>query len=132
MRSLRHTYEMKTYLCSSASSLHSADSLGLFLYTPTSLLLNHALITDEQQITGNNTQKWINCTSGKNQGRPEIYNADQGNIVSTRGSSNTATSELNSYTKNGIYYCHRTIMSTRAYFSVYLKSSSKQVDVVNL
>ena len=107
---------------------HSADSPGPFLFTPTSLLLNHALITDEHQVTGKDRQKWINCTIRGDRGRGQIhYDANLILISSSRGGSNTVTSELNSYTRNGLYYC---LQSTKTYFSVYLRNSSKQDDAI--
>ena len=109
---------------------HSADSPGPFLFTPTSLLLNHALITDEHQVTGKDRQKWINCTIRGDHGQVQIYYVPNSRLIaSSPGGSNTVTSELNSYTRNGLYYCFQ---STRTYFSVYLKSSSKQVDAINI
>ena len=121
-------------LCKHACSVlfylpvHSAASLSPFLYTSTSLLLNHALITDVQQVKGKDGKQWINCTSGGNQGYPQIFSTVNQNFASGR-IGNTATSELNSYTRNGLHYCFR--QSTRTYFSVYLKNLSKQVDDVN-
>ena len=107
---------------------HSADSPHPFLFTSTSLLFNHALISDEQQVTGNDRQKWINCTIRGDRGQGLIfYNANSRLIASSRGGSNTVTSELNIYTRNGLYYC---LQSTRTYFSVYLKNSSKQFDAI--
>ena len=107
-----------------------AASPGPFLFTPNSLLLNHALITDAQQVTGKDGNQWINCTSGDQSG-PEIISGDQRFLVSSGGGSNTATSELSSFTSNGRYFCHIRI-STRAYFSVYLKNSSKQHTRINI
>ena len=87
-------------------TLHSTDSPGPFLFTSTSLLCNHDLITDEQQITGKDRQKWINCTIRGDRGEGLIYySANSRLIASSRGGSNTVTSELNSYTRNEIYYC---------------------------
>ena len=112
-------------LCCSIIPVHSAASSGPFLYTSTSLLLNHALITDVQQVKEKDGKQWINCTSGGNQGHPQIFSTVNQNFASSR-SGNSATSELNSYTRNGLHYCFR--QSTRTYFSVYLKNLSKQVD----
>ena len=112
--------------------VHSADSPRPFLFTPTSLLLNDALImiTDGQQVTMKDRQKWINCTSGGNRGPVQIYYAaDQIVIASSPSGTNTAKSVLNSYTRNGLYFC---LQSTKTYYSVYVKNSSKQVDTVTL
>ena len=113
-------------LCCSIIPVHSAASSGPFLYTSTSLLLNHALITDEHQVNEKDGKQWINCTSGGNQGHPQIFSTVNQNFASSR-IGNSTTSELNSYTRNGLYYC---LHSTRTYFSVYLKNSSKQVDAI--
>ena len=53
-------------------NLRSADSFVTFVFTPTSLLPNHALITDVQQIEGSNGQQWIKCTKGRGMGRVDI------------------------------------------------------------
>ena len=112
-------------------SVHSADSPRPFLFTSTSLLLNNALITDEQQVTGKDGEQWINCTIRGDHGPPQIYyEANQKLIGSSPSGSNTAKSVLNSYTRNGLYYCFR--QATKTYCSVYLKNSSKRVDTVAL
>ena len=122
-------------LCKHACSVlfylpvHSAASPGPFLYTSTSLLLNHALITDAHQVKEKDGKQWINCTSGGNQGHPQIFSTVNQNFASSQ-IGNSATSELNSYTRNGRYYCFR--QSTKTYFSVYLKNLSKQVDAMTL
>ena len=114
-------------------SVHSADSPRPFLFTPTSLLLNNALITDGQQVTGKDGEQWINCTTEGNRGQTQIYyEADpiQMLIASSSSGINTVKSVLNSYSKNGLYYCFR--QTTKTYYSVYLKNSSKRVDTVAL
>ena len=74
------------------------------------------------------SQKWINCTSGRNWGLPVISSdVDQMTVASSRSSSNTATTELTSYTTNGLYYCSSNMQ--KAYFSVYSMNSGKRVEV---
>ena len=57
MLAVKHTYHVALLLC-------PTDSPTPFILTPASLLPNHTLITDVQQITGRNGQQWIKCTSG--------------------------------------------------------------------
>ena len=109
-------------------SLHSADNPGPFLFTSTSLLLNHSLIIDTQLVSRMESQKWINCTSGRNRGVPVIFSdVDQMTVASSQGGRNTATSQLTSYTTNGLYYCSSN--KQKAYFSVYSMNSGKRVEV---
>ena len=75
--------------------LHSLSS------TPNSLLLNHTLITDVQQITGRNAQQWISCTSGRDMTGVNIYSAVDNTIIA--GGMNTATMGPGKYSYNGIY-----------------------------
>ena len=50
-------------------------------------------------------------------------------VASSQGGRNTATSELTSYTTNGLYYCSANEL--KAYFSVYSMNSGKRADVAN-
>ena len=81
---------------------HSADSSGPLLFTPTSLLPNHALIIDIQQITGSNEQQWIKCTAGRDRS-VAIYFAVNSAIISA--SLNTAAISPGRGLSNGLYCC---------------------------
>ena len=43
---------------------HYTGNTAPFLFTPTSLLPEHSVVTDVQQATGRNGQQWITCRSG--------------------------------------------------------------------
>ena len=106
LRIRKKLLEWHLILCCSIMSVHSAASPRPFLFTPTSLLLNHALITDGQQVTGKDGEQWINCSTEGNRGQAQIYyETDRITIASSPSGINTAKSVLNSYTRNGLYYC---------------------------
>ena len=44
---------------------HYTGNLAPFLYTPTSILPEHSVLTYVQQATGRNGQQWITCRSGE-------------------------------------------------------------------
>ena len=102
------------------------DSPTPFFYTSTSLLPNHALITDVQQITGRNGEQLITCTSGSS-GRGgagvRIYSIKNTIIAGTTMS--TATIVRSRYPPNGLYFCLKG--NARYYISLFLKNSSKYV-----
>ena len=54
------------------TGLHPGNPAS-FLYTPTSLLPEHSVLTDVQQATGRNEQQWITCRSGGEGTGPEIW-----------------------------------------------------------
>ena len=97
--------------------LRSADSSATLAYTPTSFLLNHALITDVLQITGRNGQQWIKCTKGRDTGRVNIYTAADSAIVS----SSLGTVEIgpDRNPSNALYYCSAA-RSQKYYFSIFI------------
>ena len=104
------------------SSPQSADSSApFFLYTPTSLLLNHALITDVHQITGKNGQQWIKCTRGRAMRSVAIYSAVDRATISS--SLNTATIGPERSPSNGLYYCSAG-ESQKNYVSLFLNKIS--------
>ena len=94
-----------------------ADSTAPFIITPTSLLLNHSLITDVQQITGRNGQHWINCTSGRDGTRANILSAVDSVIVS----SGAWTIGPGSKPSNRLYYCLAGGLQ-KYHFSVFLNT----------
>ena len=105
------------------STPHSADSSTPFLFTPSSLLLNHALLTDVQQITGRNEQQWIKCSSGRDRGEVLIYSAVDGSIIAGNRM-NTATIGSGRPPRNGLYHCSSGRLP-RYYISLFLRNSSK-------
>ena len=98
------------------TGLHT-DNPAPFLYTPTSLLPEHSVLTDVQQATGRNGQQWITCRSGGQGTRPEIWMGSE--LVVNSSTANSATIALGSQTPNGLYHC-LSAQSQREYFSLYL------------
>ena len=94
-----------------------------FLYTPTSLLPEHSVLTDVQQATGRNGQQWITCRSGGEGNRPEIWMGNK-EIVLSNSSNNSSTIVLNPQYLNGLYHC-LTAQSQREYFSLFLSNGGK-------
>ena len=91
-----------------------------FLYTPTSLLPEHSLLTDVQQATGRNGQQWVTCRSGGQGTRPEIWMGSE--LVPSNSTANSATILLGSQHANGLYHC-LSEQSQREYFSLYLSGT---------
>ena len=101
------------------------DNSAPFFYTPTSLLLNHSLITDVQQIAGRNGQHWINCTSGsRGTGGGGVYILSVRNSPIAGNKMSTTGIGPNRYPSNGLYYCLEG-QTSRYYLSLFLKNSSK-------
>ena len=96
-----------------------------FLYTPTSLLPEHSVLTDVQQATGRNGQQWITCRSGEERTRPEIWMGSN-EVVANSSTDNSATIRLGTQHPNGLYHC-LSAQSQRQYFSLYLRNSGKHV-----
>ena len=104
-------------------SIHTGNPVP-FLYTPTSLLPEHSVLTDVQQATGRNGQQWITCRSGGQGIWTQIL---MGNKVALSSSiANSATIGLGTHHPNGLYYCLST-QSQRQYFSLFLRSSGKYI-----
>ena len=93
-----------------------------FLYTPTSLLPEHSVLTDVQQATGGNGQQWITCRSGGQGTRPQIWMGSV-EIVPSNNTNNSATIGLGIHRPNGLYHC-LSEQSQRLNFSLYLRNSS--------
>ena len=102
-----------------------------FILTPASLLPNHTLITDVQQIIGRNGQQWIKCTTGTSgtSGREgtgvHIHSAVNGAIIEWNRMS-TAKIGLGRYPSNGLYYCSEG-QAPRYYLSLFPKNPSKSM-----
>ena len=94
-----------------------------FLYTPTSLLPEHSVLTDVQQATGKNGQQWITCKSGGEGTRPEIWMGSE-EVVLSNSTNNSTTIGLNHQRPNGLYHC-LTAQSQRKYFSLFLRNAGK-------
>ena len=104
--------------------LHTGNP-DLFLYTPISLLPEHSVLTDVQQVTGRNGRKWITCRSGGEGNRPKIWMGG----VEVAPSNNTANSDkiwLITQRPNGLYHC-LTAQSQRKYFSLFFQNSGKHL-----
>ena len=93
-----------------------------FLFTSTSLLHEHSVLTDVQQATGRNEQQWITCRSGGEGTRPEIWMGSE--PIPSTGTANFATIGLGTQQPNGLYHC-LSAQSQREYFSLFLKHSGK-------
>ena len=92
-------YQFTIPLIMQKAMLHSLSS------TPNSLLLDHTLITDAQQITRRDEQRWISCTSTRDITGVNRYSAVDNTIIA--GSVSTATCIMGpgKYSYNGIHYC---------------------------
>ena len=103
------------------TGLHTGNP-NPFLYTPTSLLPEHSVLTDVQQATGRNGQQWIRCRSGGQWTRPKIWMGSE--LVVNSSTANSATMWLITQRPNGLYHC-LSAQSQREYFSLYLRNSGK-------
>ena len=92
-----------------------------FLYTPTSLLPEHSVLTDVQQATGKTGQQWITCRSGGQGPKPEILMGND-EVALSSSTANSATIGLGSHHPNGLYHC-LSAQSQNQYFSLFLRSS---------
>ena len=99
-------------------ALHTGNPAP-FLYTPTSLLPEHSVLTDVQQATGRNGQQWITCRSGGQGTRPQIWMGKE--LVASNSTNNTVTIGLNTQIPNGLYHC-LSDHSERKYFSLFLRN----------
>ena len=100
------------------------DNPAPFLYTPTSLLPEHSVLTDVQQATGRNGQQGITCRSGGRGTRPKIWMESE--IVANSSTANSVTIVLGSQHPNGLYHC-LSAQSQREYFSLFLRNSGEQM-----
>ena len=96
-----------------------------FLYTATSLLPEHSVLTDVQQATGRNGQQWITCRSGRQETRPEIWMGSE-DVAASSSTGNSATIGLGTQHPNGLYHC-LSGQSQRKYFSLYLSSTGMHI-----
>ena len=98
----------------------TAGTTTAFIYTPTSLLSEHALITEVQEIAGSNGQQWIKCTNGNDEGDAAIQGKVQ--MAPTYVSvGQTATIPIRTQTlpQNGHYQC---LADSRKYnFNLFLR-----------
>ena len=101
------------------TGLHTGKSTS-FLYTPTSLLLEHSVLTDVRQATVGNGQQWITCRSGGEGTRPRIWMGSE--LVVNSSTANSATIGLGTQHPNGLYHC-LSGQSQREYFSLFFTSS---------
>ena len=99
---------------------HYTGNSAPFLYTPTSLLLEHSVLTDVQQATGRNGQQWITCRSGGEGTRPEIWMGSE--LVPSNSTANSAKILLGSQHPNGLYHC-LSAQSQREHFSLFFRNS---------
>ena len=93
-----------------------------FLYTATSLLPEHSVLTDVQQATARNGQQWISCSGGQRT-RPEIW-MESDDLVPSNRTANSATIGLGTHCPNGLYHC-LLAQSQRGYFSLFLRNSGE-------
>ena len=106
------------YILPCTTGLHTGNPTP-FLYTPTSLLPEHSVLTD---VPGRNGQQWITCRSGGQGTRPKIWMGSE--LVVNSSNANSATLVLGSQHPNGLYHC-LSAQSQREYFSLYLSNSGK-------
>ena len=91
-----------------------------FLYTPTSLLPEHSVLTDVQQATGRNGQQWITCRSGGQGTRPQIWMESE--LVANSSTANSDKIGLSTQHPNGLYHC-LSAQCQREYISLFLWKS---------
>ena len=96
-----------------------------FLYTPTSLLPEHSVLTDVQQATGRNGQQWITCRSGGEGTRPEIWMGSE-EVAFSNITANSAKIGLDTQRPNGLYHC-LSVQSQKEYFSLFLRNSGEHL-----
>ena len=101
-----------------------------FLYTPTSLLSEHSVLTDVQQATGRNGQQWITCRSGGQGTRPEIWMGSE-KVVPLSSTNTSVTILLGSQHPDGLYHC-LSAQSQREYFSLYLSSTGMRIAFIQM
>ena len=106
------------------TSGHYTGNTALFLYTPTSFLPEHSVVTDVQQTTGRNGKEWITCRSGGEGARPEIWMGSE--LVVNSSTANSVTVGLGFQHPNGLYHC-LSAQSQREYFSFYLSSTGMRM-----
>ena len=94
-----------------------------FLFTPTSLLPEHSVLTDVQQATGRNRQQWITCRSGREGTRPEIWMGSE-EVAPSSSNNNSITMGIDNRLINGVYHC-LTLETQRKYFSLFFWGSGK-------
>ena len=103
-----------------------------FLYTPTSLLPEHSVLTDVQQATGRNGQQWITCRSGgeefaRKRAMTEIRTESAETVsTSTISTTDSSTMRLSIRHPNGLYHC-LTEQSQIQYFSFFFRKSGTYV-----
>ena len=103
--------------------LHTGNSAP-FLYTSTSLLPEHSVLTDVQQATGRNGQQWIKCRSGGQGTRPHIWMESE--VVANSSSATSTTIGLSTQHPNGLYHCSsQQKPPQRKYFALFLGNSGK-------
>ena len=105
------------------TGLHTGNPAP-FLYTHTSLLPEHSVLTDVQQVTGRNGQQWITCRSGGQGTRPKIWMGSD--LVVNSSTANSATIGLGTQHPNGLYHC-LSAQSHKEYFSLFLNASGEQM-----
>ena len=105
-----------------ASLIAHTGSPAPFLYTPTSLLSEHSVLTDAQQAIGRDGRKWITCSSEGEGARPEIWMGSK--PIPSTSTANSATIGIGTQRPNGLYHC-LTEQSQREYFSLFLTHSGK-------
>ena len=111
------------------TGLHT-DNPAPFLYTPTSLLPEHSVLTDVQQAAGKNGQQWITCSSGGEGTRPELWMGSE-EVVPSSSTNNSVTILLGSQHPNGLYHCSLE-QSQREYFSLYLSSTGMHMSFIQM
>ena len=118
--------------CGKYGTLHlwspHTGSPAPFLYTPTSLLPEHSVLTDVQQATGRNGHQWIRCRSGGEEfagkrAMTEIRTESAETVsTSTISTTDSATMGLSIEHPNGLYHC-LTEQSQIQYFSFFFRNS---------
>ena len=119
----RLVYEAKILYMRNMVRLHIGLHTGNpapFLYTPSSLLPEHSVLTDVQQATGRNGQQWITCRSGREGTRPQIWMGSD-EVAPSNISNSTITIGLDTQISNGLYHCS-SAHSEKEYFSLFLRS----------
>ena len=97
-----------------------------FLYTTISLLPEHSVLTDAEQVTERrNRKQWLKCRSEGEGTRPEIWMGGV-EVAASNSTASSVTIGLIPQRPNGLYHC-LSAQSQRKYFSFFFQNSGKHL-----
>ena len=101
-----------------------------FLYTPTSLLPEHSVLTDVQQATGRNGQQWIKCRNGRDGGPAEIHGNVPINFTYSSVGRTATLGLMQRLPQNGHYNCLADAGNHD--FDLFLRKHSKDIIIIHV